>query len=139
MSIKKITIAGIAGAVVYFLLGWLVFGILMKDFYTAHMNNCAMRPETAMIWWAMIVSNLFWAILIAYIFNKWANINTLSAGLSAGFMIFLLLSLAFGLGFYGFSTMYTDITGMCVDIVINVVMGTILGGVVGFVLGKVKD
>lgn len=139
MSIKKITIAGIAGGVVYFLLGWLVYGILMKNFYAEHMNNCAMRPEADMIWWALIVANIMWGVLIAYIFNRWANITSLSAGLSAGAILFLLLGLAFGLGFYAYTTMYNDMTGMIVDILIGTVMGAIVGGVVGFVLGKIKD
>ena len=138
MSIKKIAIAGIAGGVVYFLLGWLVYGILLKDFYAAHMNNCAMRPETDMIWWAMIAANIMWGIFIAYIFNRWANITTLSAGLSAGAILFLLLGLAFSLGFYAYTTMYSDMTGMIADIAIGTAMGAIVGGVVGLVLGKVK-
>lgn len=139
MSIKKITIAGIAGGVVYFFLGWLVYGILMKDFYAAHMNNSIMRPEADMIWWALIASNLLWGIFMAYIFNRWANITTLSAGLSAGAMISLLMGLAFSLGFYSMSTMYGDMTGLVVDIIVGVVMGALLGAVVGFVLGKIKD
>ena len=139
MSIKKITIAGIAGGAVYFLLGWLVFGMLLKEFFATHMNSSMMRPDTEMIWWAMIASNLFWGVLVAYIFNRCANITTLSAGLSAGFIIFLFLALAISLGFYAFSNMYTDMTGLMVDIAVNTVMGSILGGVVGFVLGKVKD
>lgn len=138
MSIKKITIAGIAGGVVYFLLGWLVYGMLMKDFYAEHMNNSIMRPEADMIWWAMIASNLLWGILIAYIFNRWANITTFAAGLSAGAMIYLLMGLAFSLGFYAYSTMYNDTTGLLVDLVMGIVMGAIVGGVVGLVLGKVK-
>jgi hypothetical protein len=139
MSIKKITIAGIAGGVVYFLLGWLVYVILLKDFYAAHMNSCAMRPEADMIWWALIVANIMWGIFIAYIFNRWANITSFSAGLSAGAILFLLLGIAFGLGLYGYSTMYNDMTGLVVDILLGTVMGAIVGGVIGFVLGKVKD
>ncbi len=139
MSIKKIMIAGIAGGIIYFLLGWLVYGILLKDFYAAHMNNSSMRPEADMIWWAMIASNLLWGIFIAYIFNRWANINTVSAGLSAGAIIFLFIGLSMSLGFYAYTTMYGDMTGMVVDILVGVVMGAIVGAVTGFVLGKIKD
>lgn len=139
MSIKKILIAGIAGAVVAFLLGWLLYGILLKDFMAEHTNASFMRAETDMIWWAMIASHIFWGIFLAYIFNRWATITTFGAGLSAGFVICLLLGLAYSLGYYGMSTIYTDLTGLGVDVVVGAVMGAIVGGVVGLVLGKIKD
>ncbi len=139
MSIKKISIAGITGGAVYFILGWLVYGILLKDFYSTHMNNSIMRPDAEMIWWAAVASNLFWGILMAYIFNRWAHITTLSAGLSAGAMISLFMGLGFSLGFYAFSTMYNDMTALVADVAVNVAVGAIVGAVVGFVLGKIKD
>lgn len=139
MSIKKITIAGIAGGVVYFLLGWLVYGMLLKDFMASNMNTTIMRPETEMIWWAMIASNILYGVFFAYIFNRWANITTLSAGVTAGGILSLLLGLSMSLGFYAYSTMYGTMTGMAVDIIVSVVMGAIVGGVVGLVLGKIKD
>jgi hypothetical protein len=139
MSIKKVSIAGIAGGVVAFFAGWLVYGILLKDFMAEHMNMSIHRAETDFIWWAMIASHLVWAVLLAYIFNRWANITTLGAGFSAGAVISLLVSLGYGLSFYGMSTLYTDLTGLAVDIVTSTVMGGIIGAVVGFVLGKIKD
>jgi hypothetical protein len=139
MSIKKIAIAGIAGGVVYFLLGWLVYGMLLKDYYATHTNTCMMRPETDMIWWAMIASCLLYGILFAYIFNRWANITTLSAGLMGGGIISLLVGLSMSLGFYAYTTMYGTMTTIAVDIAVGVVMGAIVGAVVGLVLGKIKD
>lgn len=139
MSIKKITIAGIAGGVIYFLLGWLVYGMLLKDFYAKNMNDTIMRPEADMIWWAMIVSNILYGVFFAYIFNRWANISTFMAGATAGGVLSLIFGLSMSLNFYAFSTMYGTMTGMAVDVIVNVVMGAIVGGVVGLVLGKVKD
>ena len=139
MSIKKVSIAGIAGAVVAFFLGWLIYGILLKDFMAEHCNTSIMRPETAFIWWSMIAANLCWGILLAYIFNRWANISSLSAGLSAGAIISLLVGLSYSLSFYAMSTMYNDMTGLLVDVAVGTVMGAIVGAVVGFVLGKIKD
>ena len=139
MSIKKITIAGITGGVVHFLLGWLVYGMLLEEFFKSNMNNTIMRPEAEMIWWALILSSLLYGIFYAYIFNRWANITTFSAGLSAGAVIALIVGLSMSLGAYAFSTMYGTMTGMAVDVVVAVVMGAIVGAVVGLVLGKIKD
>lgn len=139
MSIKKVSIAALAGAVVSFLLGWLIYGILLAEFMAEHTNSSFMLAETDMIWWAMVASNIFWALLLAYIFNRWANISTAAAGASAGAIICLLVGLAYALGFYGMSTIYNDLTGLAADVVAGTVMGAIVGAVIGFVLGKVKD
>lgn len=139
MSIKKVSIAGLAGGVVAFFLGWLIYGILLKDFMADHMNTSIMLPDADMVWWAMIVSNLVWGFTLAYIFNRWANISTLSAGLSAGAIICFLISLSYSLSFYAMSTLYTDMTGLAVDIIAGTVMGAVIGAAVGFVLGKIKD
>jgi hypothetical protein len=139
MSIKKVSIAGIAGGLASFLLGWLIYGILLKNFMAEHSNTSIMRPEADMIWWAMILSNLFWGILLAYIFNRWANISSAAAGLSAGAIICLLIGLSYSLGYYAMSTVYNDFTGLLVDILMGMVMGALVGAIVGFVLGKVKE
>lgn len=139
MSIKKVSIAGLVGAVVSFLLGWLIYGLLLGDFMAEHTNSTFMRAETDMVWWAMVASNIFWALLLAYIFNRWANISTAAAGMSAGAIICLLVGLAYALSYYAMSTIYNDLTGLAVDVVAGMVMGGIVGAVIGFVLGKVKD
>lgn len=139
MSIKKVTIAGIAGGVAAFFLGWLIYGILLKDFMAEHSNTSIMRPETDFIWWAMIASNLLWGIFLAYVFNRWASISSLGAGFSGGAIISFFIGLTYSLSFYAMSTMYNDMTGLAVDIVVGTVMGGIIGAVVGFVLGKIKD
>ena len=33
MNIKKMLVAGTVGGVLFFLLGWLVYGILLKDYF----------------------------------------------------------------------------------------------------------
>jgi len=77
---KKVIIAGITGAVAYFLIGWVVFGILMKDFYATHMNTSIQRAETDMVWWALILSNLIWGFFMAYVLNRFGNANSFSSG-----------------------------------------------------------
>lgn len=139
MSIKKVTIAGIAGGVAAFLLGWLIYGILLKDYMAENFNNSIMRPETDFIWWAMIASNLLWGIFLAFVFNRWAAVSSLGAGFSGGAIISLFIGLTYSLSFYSMSTMYNDMTALAVDIIVGTVMGGIIGAVVGFVLGKIKD
>lgn len=139
MNIKKVSIAGLAGGVVSFLLGWLIYGMLMKDYYATNTNQSTMRAEADMIWWAMIAFNLAWGVFFAYLFSRWANIFTLSAGVYAGAKINFMLGITMSLSFWAMTTMYNNLNVVFVDIAINVIMGAVVGGVVGFVLGKLKD
>ena len=86
MDSKKRIMATLAGFVVFFLLGWLLYGMLLMDFF---MNNAGsatgvMRADTEMVWWALILGNVFQAYLLVYILGKWANVTSFSAGLQAG-------------------------------------------------------
>lgn len=139
MNIKKVAIGGLAGGIVSFLLGWLIYGMLLVDFMTTNYNQSINRPEADMIWWAMIAFNIIWGITYAYIFSRWANISTASTGAYAGAKLSLLIGSSVSLSFYAMTTMYSSLTTVFVEIAIGVVMGAIIGAVTGFVLGKIKD
>jgi len=79
----KILKGTLFGGIAYFLLGWLVYGILMMDFSLANYNQCMNRPEADMIWWAMIVSNLVYALFLTLIL-KWSGAKGLIDGLKTG-------------------------------------------------------
>lgn len=139
MNIKKVAIGGLAGGIVSFLLGWLIYGMLLVDYMTNNYSQAINRAEADMIWWAMIAFNIIWGITYAYIFSRWANISTFSAGLYAGAKLSFMLALAICLSFWAMTTMYNTLNVVFVDIALNVIMGAVVGGVVGFVLGKIKD
>lgn len=137
MDAKKRILATLAGFVVFFLLGWLFYGILLMDFNAANSGTASgvMREETEMVWWALILGNLFQAYLIVYIFGKWANITTFSGGFSAGLIIGLILGFAVNLSWYGTMNI-TNLTAALVDPFVSGVMMAITGGVIGWVLGR---
>src|SRR5450759_2816850 len=60
MNTKKFLIGGIVGGVVYFLLGWLVYGHLLTNYFHDHSGNATgvERDMDQMIWWALILGNL---------------------------------------------------------------------------------
>lgn len=137
MDAKKRILATLAGFVVFFLLGWLFYGILLMDFNAANSGTASgvMREETEMVWWALILGNLFQAYLLVYIFGKWANITTFSGGFSAGLIIGLILGFAVNLSWYGTMNI-TNLTAALVDPFVSGVMMAITGGVIGWVLGR---
>lgn len=137
MDMKKRLLATLAGFVVFFLLGWLLYGMVLMDFFNSNQGTATgvMRAETEMVWWALVVGNLLQAYLLVYIFGNWANITTFGGGFKSGLIIGLIIGYGVDLTMYG-TTNIMNLTGALVDpLVIGVMMGA-TGGVIGVVLGK---
>lgn len=138
MTNNKTLIGGLAGGVAFFLLGWLIYGILLADYYAANTNQCAMRPMTDMVMWAMIISNLVAGFLVAIIFS-WSNTSGMMSGAKVGAILGLLIAIWMDMNFYAMSTMYTSINPIIVDILVSAVYFALGGGIIAWVMGMVKS
>lgn len=133
----RVLIAALAGAVVFFLLGWLFYGFLLPDFFAAHSIHYEGLEKMPPNFIAIFVSGFAFALMLAVIFGNMASINTLKNGALAGASISLLFALSVDLGLYG--TM--NLSGrqvVIVDVLVYTVMGTIIGAVIAGVLGYKK-
>lgn len=129
--------ATLAGFVVYFMLGFLSYGVLLADFMAANTGSATgvMRAEEETVWWALIAGNIVQAYLLVYIFGNWARISTFGGGVKAGAMIGFIMALGMDLNIYG--TMNTmNMTTALVDPIVLAVMMGLTGGVIGWVLGR---
>lgn len=137
MDAKKRLMATLAGFVVIFLLGWLLYGMLLMDFFMSNTGTATgvQRDESEMVWWALALGNLCMAYLLVYIFGKWANVTTFSGGLQNGAIIGLIIGFAFDLTMYGTSNLM-NLTATLVDPLVTAVMMGVTGGVIGMVLGR---
>lgn len=133
----KILKGTIFGGVVYFLIGWLVYGILLADFSAANFNQCANRPMAEMIYWAMIISNLSYALFLTLML-KWSGASGWMDGLKTGALFGLLFSVTIDFSFYSMTTMFNNTSSMIIDIVVNAVVAAIIGTVIVLVWGKNK-
>jgi hypothetical protein len=132
----RVLAATVAGGVTLFLLGWLVYGVLLESFMREHMNQfpgLMKEPMPEMV--PLILANMVAAGLMAYVFEYWATIRTFMGGLIGGAIIMFLVVLYIDLSFWAFMNLMKDLTGLVVDVVASTVLGAITGGVVGFVLG----
>ena len=132
MKTSKIILGGIAGAVAFFFLGWLVYGIILNDFMEANFNNCAARPMDDMVWWAIILSNLCMGFLIALVF-AWANLKKVMNGVIIALILGFLVAASMDLSMYSMSTLFLGRKPLVVDIAVS----TVLWGVVGFIVAFV--
>ena len=132
----KMLVAGLMGGVGFFLLGWLLYGMLLMDTMSQYSNAACMRAEEDMSFPLLVVGNLIQGFLVAYIFSQWASISTFATGLQRGALIGFLLSLAMNCIWYATSTVMTEFTGAIIDVVVVTVMWGIVGGIVGWWLGR---
>lgn len=133
---KKSTILGtLVGGVSFFLLGWLIFGLLLTGGMYSSETNSNIRPESDMIWWAMVLSNFIWAYFITWVIEIRGSQGAIP-GMMTGLYIGLLMTLAFDLGMYAMSTMFPSGKDMVMDIVANSLLCAVVGLIIGLVVGK---
>lgn len=133
----KILKGTIFGGICYFLLGWLVYGILLMDFFIANTNQCANKPEGEMIWWAMIVSNLAAALLLTLMMN-WSKAKGVTDGLKIGAIFGSLFTTIIDFSFWSMTTMYSSLTALFVEIIVSAAMFAVVGMVIVLTWGKEK-
>jgi hypothetical protein len=128
--------AALAGLVTVFLLGWLVWGILLMDYMKAHTIEYKglMNDVPNMV--PLIIGDLAWTWLVAFIFDQWAGIRTFVGGMKGGAIIMFALVLGIDFQFKAMMNLYEGYSAMIVDIIAATVVGAVTGGVIGFVLGK---
>jgi hypothetical protein len=127
MSVKNLVISSVAGSVLYFLLGWVIYGMLFTNIYPPSDNQ-----NMVLIYLGCLV----FCILLAYVFLQWANISDPKTGARAGGIIGLLYGA--GLNFFMYSSMEPNYPNIALDIVLNAVMGAIAGAFIAFVISKLK-
>ena len=131
----KILKGTVIGGVAFFFLGWLVWGILLADVMTNLMDTSLNRPDTEMVWWAIILSNLVFAQLLTLIL-KWSGANGALDGLKIGALIGLLYALTVDLGMYSMTTMIKSVSGIVVDVLVYTVVTAVIGLIIVLTWGK---
>lgn len=123
MNTKSFFLSGIVGAIVYFLLGCLFYGVLFPEIHGTNVEPCLLM---------IFLGCLFMSLLVSFIYNRWANITTFSTGLKAGFVIGLLYTLS--MNFFMYSSKELD-TNFFILLAIESIILAIVGGVVGYMCG----
>lgn len=134
MFSKSNLLAGLAGSVVHFVLGYLVYGILMRDFFAANTINIDIwRAEGNEDMLFIALGSLVQGFLMATIYSKWARGHHSSKeGIEFGglFGVFV----GFGIGLLNYGVMNgLGKKGMLVDGLIGIAFFAIIGLVIALV------
>lgn len=138
MNTKNFLIGGLVGGVVYFLLGWLFYGNLLTQYFQDNPGTATGVEKTMeqFEWWALILGNLFWGLVLAYVFTK-SGVSTLSSGLITGGILGLLIACAIDFTMYGTTNILSK-KSMLADIAAFTVISAIAGAVIGAVIGMMN-
>jgi len=133
----KILRGTLFGGISYFLLGWLVWGILLMDFFSGNMNQCASRPADGMIWWSIILSNFVLALLMTLILS-WARAKNINDGLKYGALFGFLYTSSFAFSSWSMTTMYNNPGAMLADILVSTIVLALIGMIIVLTWGRDK-
>lgn len=90
-----------------------------------------------MIWWAMILSCLIYALFLT-LFLKASGGSTWLDGLKTGALFGCLFSVTVDLSFYSMTTMFNSFTPILVDAIASSIMAALIGIVIVLLWGKPK-
>jgi hypothetical protein len=80
---KQMLIGTVAGGVTFFLLGGLIYAVILADFYEANLGSATGVLRDLPILWAMVVSQLGMAAVVTYVFLH-ADVATAPGVLKTG-------------------------------------------------------
>ncbi|HVZ55200.1 MAG TPA: hypothetical protein VG870_00960 [Chitinophagaceae bacterium] len=130
----KTWLGGLIAGILYFFIGWLVFGILTMDFYRTNMTpytGISKNPPDMVF---IGLGNLAWGLLLAYVLNR-SGVRSAAGGFTTGLVITLLMMLGVDLLNYATLNLYNQKL-LGIDILLNALMGGVIGAVVGWWLGR---
>lgn len=131
MNVKNFFIGGIVGGIADFLMGWLVWGILLKDTFP--------KPADAgadnMLF--IFLGCMSFGFMLSYIFAQGDGVSQWMAGVKLAIGVALFMSLANNF----FSNMYDptmDVKMVAIDVAAALVVAAVVGAVIATVNGKMK-
>lgn len=128
MNVKNFIVGGIVGGIVNFLLGWLVYGILLND----PTDPSAGKENLVLIFSGCML----FGFIISYIFSQGEGVTKCVPGIKIAAGVGLLMSVWFDCFFHMYDTLNIKSTAM--GAVISMVLASLVGATIAVVNGKMK-
>jgi hypothetical protein len=130
MNVKNFIVGGIVGGIVDFLLGWVVYGMLLHDMMP-------MEPGAKENMMFIFLGCMSFGFLISWVFSQGEGISNVGAGIkmALGIAVFMGLCSHF---FMNMTNETIDVKFMAIDILGSLVLATGVGAAVATVNAKMK-
>ncbi len=131
MNVKNFIVGGIVGGIVDFLMGWLIWGILLKETFPAPEGS---GPENIMF---IFLGCMSFGFMLSYIFAQGETVLKCVPGIKFAVGVALFMSLANNF----FGNMYKDtidVKMVAIDVVASLVVAAVVGAAIAVTNGKMK-
>ncbi|MFQ5528917.1 MAG: hypothetical protein ACE5FP_01075 [Gemmatimonadota bacterium] len=132
MDMKRLLTGGIVGAVALFATGYLIYLVILADFFASNATNDFARE--APIFWSIILGEVFMGTLIMAACD-WSGSTGWQACAKTGAIVGLLAWGAINLIMYGANDLAT-MNAHIADIAVTTVRAGIAGALIGMVVAK---
>jgi hypothetical protein len=131
----RLIIAVLIGSVVSFLLGWLIFDILLGAYYESTMNvfKGLQRDEATVRLWAIYLAQLAWCALLGYVLSRQSGNYSIGSSFVTGAVVMGLAGGAFNLMMWATMNL-APYKLYVVDTAVNAVFGGVIAVIIGMIL-----
>ena len=137
MSTKRFVRATVAGGIVLFLVGGLIYAVLAAGFFAANQGSAVGVMRETPDYVHLFLGQLVYGALLTVVIGKWAGQSGAPSGLRLGVVFGALLGFAMDLTMFGVSNI-SNITATLVDPFFVMIQMGLGGAIVGLVLEKVR-
>jgi hypothetical protein len=135
MNTKQWVVGTVGGGFVAYVVGYVLFDLLLGDFYAANTGSATGVIRDPQIVWAGAVGGLAYAALILYALRANAASLNVASGAQVGATVGFLLWLCADFTLYGGTNM-NNLTLTIVDPLVEIVRGGITGAALALLLPK---
>jgi hypothetical protein len=139
MTAKRLAIGTVAGAAALSITGYVVFGIVLGNFYAYALSagSATGVPRQPMLLWAVAIGALSYGALLTLAIGSGGGSPTIGAGTKIGAVVGFLVWFSADFMLYGISNVL-NMTSALIDSLLEVVPSAVAGGVIAAVLGKFR-
>ena len=135
MDTKRSLFGALAGAIVLYATGYLIFDVALANFYRTNAGSATGVDRGGQLVWAMAVANLAYGALITFAIGNRMGTLSIGKGAKVGAIVGFLLWCTVDFYFYS-TTNIANLARTVVDPVLEFVHGGIGGAVIAVVLGS---
>lgn len=130
----KILLASVVGTIWNFFGGWVIYGMLLREYYESHtiVYEGLAKEHPDMIW--LVISCFAPALLISLVIDR-IDKGNLVGGAITGFSVGFLLQLTFTSSMFSFFNMHDGSMLLAVDVITGALFYAVTGAISGAIIG----
>ena len=138
MNLKRIVIGSISGAIALQVVGYLLFEVILSEFYRDNVGFAIDAFRAGTVIWALILANISFSALLTLCVLGYPSPLSIKRGFMTGAVVGFLIWLGMDLTTYAFTHLWT-LTIVIVNPMMAAIHNGLAGAAIAFVLAKVPD